>query len=222
MLSATELGSGFKIAMKDLEIRGAGNILGSEQSGHIHTVGYDLYTRLLSAAVEDLRKEQSNEGNSQDISYKQSQQISVDLGIQASIPKEYIEDLTIRLNFYQSLTQIRNIEQLNDFEKELKEAWDYYQIHEDKEISSAFEGNSPPKILFEDATIQGLAMEMEAGTKSVLLSSSEGGTVFGGFGMRGDALMAALAFLNKAWDAEPQAMTRKQTESSHIVIFYRI
>ena len=52
MLSATELGSGFKIAMKDLEIRGAGNILGSEQSGHIHTVGYDLYTRLLSAAVE--------------------------------------------------------------------------------------------------------------------------------------------------------------------------
>ena len=121
MLSATELGSGFKIAMKDLEIRGAGNILGSEQSGHIHTVGYDLYTRLLSAAVEDLRKEQSNEENSQDISYKQSQQISVDLGIPASIPKEYIEDLTIRLNFYQSLTHIRNKEQINDFEKELKE-----------------------------------------------------------------------------------------------------
>ena len=128
MLSATELGSGFKIAMKDLEIRGAGNILGSEQSGHIHTVGYDLYTRLLSAAVEDLRKEQSNNGNSQDISYKQSQQISVDLGIPASIPKEYIEDLTIRLNFYQSLTHIRNKKQINDFEKELKDRFGNFPI----------------------------------------------------------------------------------------------
>ena len=128
MLSATELGSGFKIAMKDLEIRGAGNILGSEQSGHIHTVGYDLYTRLLSAAVEDLRKEQSNDGNSQDISYKQSQQISVDLGIPASIPKEYIEDITIRLNFYQSLTHIRNKEQINDFEKELKDRFGNFPI----------------------------------------------------------------------------------------------
>ncbi len=128
MLSATELGSGFKIAMKDLEIRGAGNILGSEQSGHIHTVGYDLYTRLLSAAVEDLRKEQSNDGNSQDISYKQSQQISVDLGIPASIPKEYIEDITIRLNFYQSLNNIRNKEQINDFEKELKDRFGNFPI----------------------------------------------------------------------------------------------
>ncbi|MFL2803733.1 MAG: transcription-repair coupling factor [Dehalococcoidia bacterium] len=128
MLSATELGSGFKIAMKDLEIRGAGNILGSEQSGHIHTVGYDLYTRLLSAAVEDLRREESDDKHSQEISHKQSQQISVDLGIPASIPKEYIEDLTIRLNFYQSLTQIRNREQLNDFETELKDRFGNFPI----------------------------------------------------------------------------------------------
>ena len=64
-------------------------------------------------------------------------------------------------------------------------------------------GESPPKILFEDATVQGLALEMVTGKKSVLLSSSEGGTVFGGIGMRGDALMGALAFMNKARDAEP-------------------
>ena len=106
-------------------------------------------------------------------------------------------------------------------QKELKENWDYLQTHEDEEISSAMEGNSPPKILFEDATIQGLAMEMEAGTKSVLLSSSEGGTIFGGIGMRGDALMGALAFLNKAWDAEPQSMTRKQAESTYLD-YYRL
>ena len=55
MLDATELGAGFRIAMKDLEIRGAGNILGAEQSGNIHAVGFDLYTRLLSNAVEEMR-----------------------------------------------------------------------------------------------------------------------------------------------------------------------
>ena len=55
MLAATELGAGFQIAMKDLEIRGAGNVLGSQQSGHIAAVGFDLYTRLLSEAVESLR-----------------------------------------------------------------------------------------------------------------------------------------------------------------------
>ncbi len=59
MLAATELGAGFRIAMRDLEIRGAGNILGSEQSGYIHAVGFDLYTRLLSGAVEELRAQRA-------------------------------------------------------------------------------------------------------------------------------------------------------------------
>ena len=63
MLAATELGAGFRIAMADLEIRGAGNILGSQQSGHIHAVGFDLYTRLLSTAVEDLRARAASGGD---------------------------------------------------------------------------------------------------------------------------------------------------------------
>ena len=79
----------------------------------------------------------------------------------------------------------------------------------------------PSKILFEDATLQGLAKEIETGVRSVLMSSSEGRTVFGGIGMRGEALMEALAFLNKAWDAEPQSMTRKQAESTFLE-FYRL
>ena len=61
MLAYQELGAGFRIAMKDLEIRGAGNILGPEQSGHVHAIGFDLYTRLLEEAVADLRAEQSGE-----------------------------------------------------------------------------------------------------------------------------------------------------------------
>ncbi len=82
--------------------------------------------------------------------------------------------------------------------------------------SSGESQNRLPRILFEDATIQALSLDISQGEKSVLLSSSEGGTIFGGIGMKGENLMGSLAFLNKAWDAEPQAMTRKQAQSSHI------
>ena len=104
---------------------------------------------------------------------------------------------------------------------ELKEQWDHYQVQGHDEINPLFDRDSPPKILFEDATVQGLALEIESGIRSVLMSSSEGGTVFGGIGMRGEALMGALAFINKAWDAEPQSMTRKQAESTYLE-FYRL
>ena len=106
-------------------------------------------------------------------------------------------------------------------QRELKEQWDHYQEEKQGKLTHLFERDIPPKILFEDATVQGLAKEIETGIRSVLMSSSEGGTVFGGIGMRGDALMGALAFLNKAWDAEPQSMTRKQAESTYLE-FYRL
>ena len=73
-----------------------------------------------------------------------------------------------------------------------------------------------PVILFEDVTMQALSLDISLGEKCALLSSSEGGTIFGGIGMKGENLMGALAFLNKAWDGESQAMTRKQTQSSYI------
>lgn len=106
-------------------------------------------------------------------------------------------------------------------QRELKEQWDHYQEEKQGKLTHLFEKDIPPKILFEDATVQGLAKEIETGVRSVLMSSSEGGTVFGGIGMRGDALMGALAFLNKAWNAEPQSMTRKQAESTYLE-FYRL
>ena len=106
-------------------------------------------------------------------------------------------------------------------QRELKEQWDHYQVQEHDEVNPVFKRDSPPKILFEDATVQGLALEIESGIRSVLMSSSEGGTVFGGIGMRGEALMGALAFLNKAWDAEAQSMTRKQAVSTYLE-FYRL
>ena len=127
MLDATELGAGFRIAMKDLEIRGAGNILGAEQSGNIHAVGFDLYTRLLSNAVEEMRAR--GEGVVSDQSSVHSGQgamngtvnpidgsaapadnepvePTLDIGLPASIPEEYIEDLPARLRMYQRIVTL--------------------------------------------------------------------------------------------------------------------
>ena len=129
MLDATELGAGFRIAMKDLEIRGAGNILGAEQSGNIHAVGFDLYTRLLSNAVEELRArggEASGDGGREasfdrlrtngsadaeavDVSAVQEEERAeptLDIGVPSSIPEEYIEDLPARLRMYQRIVTL--------------------------------------------------------------------------------------------------------------------
>ena len=136
MLDASELGAGFRIAMKDLEIRGAGNILGAEQSGNIHAVGFDLYTRLLSNAVEELRARGEGAGVSDQQSTVSSQgamangtaselpngrgravdgsatreaervEPTLDIGIPASIPEEYIKDLPARLRMYQRIVTL--------------------------------------------------------------------------------------------------------------------
>ena len=91
----TELGSGFKIAAHDLEIRGAGNLLGSEQSGHIHAVGFEMYHKLLEEAIAELRGEQIEEAI----------QTEVNLRLPAYIPTEYIPDERVRLAFYKRLSE---------------------------------------------------------------------------------------------------------------------
>ena len=129
MLDATELGAGFRIAMKDLEIRGAGNILGAEQSGNISAVGFDLYTRLLSNAVEELRargegavsgqqsavssagatangavKNVSIDGSA--AAESEAVEPTLDIGVPASIPEDYIEDMAARLRMYQRIVML--------------------------------------------------------------------------------------------------------------------
>ena len=128
MLAATELGTGFRIAMKDLEIRGAGNILGAQQSGHIHAVGFDLYTQLLGEAVEDIRgrraaDEVSPETESRDDSGPPSpgeaDPATVDLGVPASIPRNYIADLPIRLSIYHKIAGLTADVEAASMEEEL-------------------------------------------------------------------------------------------------------
>jgi transcription-repair coupling factor (superfamily II helicase) len=105
----TELGSGFRIATRDLEIRGAGNLLGAEQSGHIAAVGFDLYTQLIQETIRELKGE--------------AVEVAVDpvirLRAEGFIPESYVSDPTLRLNLYKRLAAIPDAERLRDFAEEL-------------------------------------------------------------------------------------------------------
>jgi transcription-repair coupling factor (superfamily II helicase) len=98
IFEATELGAGFQIALRDLEIRGAGNLLGSEQSGFMATVGFDLYVKLLSGAVERLRSILRGEIPKPD---DDAPDVSLDLPISAHLPPSYVPDINQRLALYQ-------------------------------------------------------------------------------------------------------------------------
>ncbi len=105
----TELGSGFKIAMRDLEIRGAGNLLGAEQSGHIEAVGYDLYCKMLNEAVKNCR-----EGAAEEEDFE----TSVDLPMDAYIPAVYIKNELQKLDMYKRVAGITSEEELEDLQEE--------------------------------------------------------------------------------------------------------
>ena len=132
MLAATELGAGFQIAMKDLEIRGAGNVLGSQQSGHIAAVGFDLYTRLLSEAVESLRARMASNGAGNGAAESPraapvtpepesavETRAAVELGIPASIPADYVQDLPTRLDVYRRIGSAETLDDLSEMEEEM-------------------------------------------------------------------------------------------------------
>ncbi|MFC1846273.1 transcription-repair coupling factor, partial [Chloroflexota bacterium] len=117
---ATELGAGFSIAIKDLEIRGAGNILGAEQSGHIAAVGYDLYCRLLSDAINELRGKQAGIIESQLV---KPQQINIDLPLDCVIPEDYISNINTRITYYKRLNSAEDNGELEDISEEIRDRY---------------------------------------------------------------------------------------------------
>ncbi len=106
----TELGSGFKIAMRDLEIRGAGNLLGAEQSGHMEAVGYDLYCKMLNEAVRSVKGEETEE---------ETFETTVDMDLDAYIPSTYIKNEVQKLDVYKRIAEIENEEEMMDMQEEL-------------------------------------------------------------------------------------------------------
>ncbi len=109
----TELGSGFKVAAYDLEIRGAGNMLGREQSGHINRVGFELYARMLEDEVRRLKGEE----------VEPEIEPEINLQVQAHIPEEYIPDQGQRLVFYRRLSRVREPEELEGLAEEMQDRY---------------------------------------------------------------------------------------------------
>lgn len=104
LLEARELGSGFQLALRDLEIRGAGNILGRDQHGHVASIGYSLYTRLLAQTIEELKEGRALEP---------IRDIAIDLPMPAYIPKEFMPEEKQRIILYQKMASLTTREELN-------------------------------------------------------------------------------------------------------------
>ncbi|MBE6048726.1 MAG: transcription-repair coupling factor [Clostridium sp.] len=109
----TELGSGFKIAMRDLEIRGAGNMMGSSQHGHMAAIGYDLYCRMLEDTIKLVKGEID----------KEPIETTVDLKVDAYIPSTYIEDEMQKISIYKKIAAIESFEEYMDIKEELEDRY---------------------------------------------------------------------------------------------------
>ena len=109
----TGLGSGFRIAMRDLEIRGAGNLLGGEQHGHISEVGFDLYVKLMASAVDEVKG----------LPWSEETEVRIDLPTSAFIPKDYITDENLRLEAYRRIAAIRAADEIDEVRAELADRY---------------------------------------------------------------------------------------------------
>ncbi len=109
----SELGSGLRVAMKDLEIRGAGNLLGAEQHGHVEAVGFELYCRMLAEAVDGLRG----------VSRPLTSEVTIDLPLRVFIPPEYVSRTSRRIELYRRLSEAGREEEIADLEEEVRDRY---------------------------------------------------------------------------------------------------
>ena len=118
IFNASELGAGFQIALADLEIRGAGNILGGEQSGHMAAVGFDLYSRLLAEAVEEAKARREDR-----VPVREAPQAIVDLPVDAHLPDDYVPDEAQKLELYRRLARTRSTGDVAAFRQEVTDRY---------------------------------------------------------------------------------------------------
>jgi transcription-repair coupling factor (superfamily II helicase) len=107
----SQMGAGFALAMRDLELRGAGNLLGTQQSGHIATVGYEMYCALLERAVRQLKK----------LPPRESVDVNIDLPGEAYLPRNYVPDMRAKIDLYRRLARLTTEAAVDDFGSELSD-----------------------------------------------------------------------------------------------------
>lgn len=128
IVDASELGSGFQIAMRDLEIRGAGDILGISQHGSMRVVGVNHFMRMLNKTIEEIEAGRKTEGK------EEKPDVVIELPLEAYIPDKYIPDTKDKINVYQKLSSVNNFELLEEFREDL--IADYGQFH--KQVANLF------------------------------------------------------------------------------------
>uniref|UniRef100_A0A7V3E8N0 Transcription-repair-coupling factor n=1 Tax=Ignavibacterium album TaxID=591197 RepID=A0A7V3E8N0_9BACT len=125
----TEIGSGFNLSMRDLEIRGAGNLLGKEQTGFIDEIGFDLYIKLINEAVEELKYEEFKEVFKSLPKPQERTEPTIDTFFEIGIPEEYMPDQSDRLNFYTALYSVNSLQEIEELKEEMKDRFgDYPEI----------------------------------------------------------------------------------------------
>jgi transcription-repair coupling factor (superfamily II helicase) len=107
----TDLGSGFQLAMRDLELRGAGNLLGTDQSGSISAVGFELYCQLLKEEIQRLRNE--------NLQSEKAVETKIRIKLHGYFPSDYVSDTSLQIMLYQKCTSAKTIDELNDFQNEI-------------------------------------------------------------------------------------------------------
>ncbi len=119
----TRLGSGFQIAMRDLEIRGAGNLLGPEQSGHINAVGFEMYTQMLAKAVRDLGEETDAELPEAPTPRANARDVKIDVALDAILPTYYVPDAPERVDLYRRISHAQMFEDVDALGEELRDRY---------------------------------------------------------------------------------------------------
>lgn len=117
----SELGSGFNVAMRDLDIRGSGNLLGAEQSGFIAEIGFEMYNKILDEAVQELKEDEFGELFADDQNHQYVSFTQIDTDLEVLIPDEYVTNVSERYNLYNEIGKLENEEQLEKFGKSLED-----------------------------------------------------------------------------------------------------
>ncbi len=150
----TELGEGFNLSMRDLEIRGAGNLLGTEQSGFIDSVGFELYMKLLDEAVNELKEEEFKEVFLDLPKQIDRSEPTIDTYYEIGIPKNYMPDQADRLSFYKALFSLAKLEEIDELKEEMEDRFGKIPIIIERLIQTALLRFYSSFVLFERIIIQ--------------------------------------------------------------------
>lgn len=150
----TDLGEGFNLSMRDLEIRGAGNLLGTEQSGAIDSVGFDLYVKMLDNAVEELKTEEFQEVFKDLPKHAERSEPTIDAYFEIGIPKEFMPDQADRLSFYTALFSMVRIEEVDEIREEMEDRFGKLPPIVERMIETAILRYYASLALFERIVIQ--------------------------------------------------------------------